>query len=66
MNDFPRTPLDLLRIASLPFVYLALGIWYVIAVPFAVAVVAVIATLLALAAAVSDHVVTDRDPAIDR
>jgi hypothetical protein len=46
-NEFPQTPWDLLRVASLPFVYLALGAWYLIAVPLAIAVVCVIAIGLA-------------------
>jgi hypothetical protein len=45
-QDFPRTPYDLLRIAMLPFVYLALGAWYLVAVPLAIAAWVVIAILL--------------------
>lgn len=45
-HEFPRTPYDLIRIASLPFVYLALGAWYLIAVPLAIAAWVVIAILL--------------------
>lgn len=45
-QEFPRTPYDLVRIITLPFVYLALGIWYLIAVPLAIAAWVIIAVLL--------------------
>lgn len=45
-QEFPRTPMDLLHIAALPFVYLALGAWYLVAVPLAIGAWVVVAILL--------------------